>query len=73
VAVPQGQESAGKFCFTSGYAGGSANFLLPPIERKKSREVSLFEINLLACPSTQFLKGIQQNVVFKLPTLKIPL
>ncbi len=48
AAVPQGQESTGKFCFTSGYAGGSANFLLPLIERRKSREVSLFEIILLA-------------------------
>jgi hypothetical protein len=73
TAVCKVEETPRNFVIPSGYAGGYAIFLLPPIERRELREVSLFEIILLTCPSTRFLKDIQQNVAFKLPTLKIPL
>jgi len=57
----------------SGYAGGPTIFLRHWLRERKSREISPTKIISLACPSMRFLKSIQRNVAFKLPTLKTAL
>jgi len=48
---PPSEETTEKNILPSGYARDPTNFLRRRLRERKSREISLFEIILLACPS----------------------
>ena len=56
VRSPPSEETTEKNILPSGYAGGPTIFLRHRLREKKLREISPFEIILLACPSPRFLE-----------------